>query len=94
MSSREPPRELPLYRLLVIVRRGETSTYAQLANKLSVPFELASARPPVEVLWDRRQAERRAQVRPVAVDRRSGDRRQRVPATWTISGFVVATVRR
>src|SRR5262249_33983047 len=66
VSSREPPPELRLYRLLVIVRRGETSTFAD-ANTLSVPFQRVGT-PAVEVMWDRRQTERRAQVRPVAVD--------------------------
>jgi hypothetical protein len=91
---REPPPELPLDRLLVIVRRGETNTYAHLSNRLSDPFQRPGTRPPVEVMWDRRQAERRAHARPVAVDRRSGDRRQPAPETWTTFGFVVATVRR
>jgi hypothetical protein len=90
VSSRGPPPELPLYRLLVIVRRGETNVYAQLA----VELQRLSPRMPVEVIWDRSQAERRAHVRPVAVDWRSGDRRQPVLAMWTTWGFVVATVRR
>jgi len=94
VSSREPSPELPLYRLLVIVRRGETSTYAHLANRLSAPFQRAGTPPPVEVLWDRRQAERRVHERPVPVDRRSGDRRGPVPETWTTWGFVVVTARR
>jgi len=74
------------------VRRGEPSTYAHLANKLAVPFQPTDAPPPVEVMWDRRQAERRARAHPVAVDRQIGDRRQPAPETWTTLGFVVATV--
>ena len=88
------PRELPLYRLVVIVWRGETSTYAHLANGLSDPFRGAGTRPSVEIIWDRRQAELRRRARPVAVDRRRGDRRQPAPETWTTWGFVVATARR
>jgi hypothetical protein len=94
VSSLEPPRELPLYRLLVIVRRGETSTYARLSNKLSDPLQRAGTPPPVEVMWGRRQAERRARVRPVAVDRRQRPRRQPEATTWTTLGFALATVRR
>ena len=94
VSSREPQRERPLYRLVVIVRRGETSIFAHLANELSDAFQRAGTRPSLEVIWDRRQAERRRWARRVAVDRRRGERRQPVPETWTTWGFVVATVRR
>jgi len=82
--------EPPLCRLLVVVRRGDTSLYERLWED----FHRPDLRTPVEQFWDRRQAERRLQASPVGVDRRSGDRRQRVPETWTMWGFVVATVRR
>ena len=85
MSSREPP-ELPLYRLLVVVRRGDTSLYDRLSNQFRR----------IDVMWDRRQAERRVQTCPVAENRRTSahGRRPHVPETWTTQGFVVVTARR
>jgi hypothetical protein len=44
----------------------------------------------VEVVWDRRSADRRKSSEGPAVDRRSGDRRHEPPASWSNLGFLVA----
>jgi len=70
-------------RFLVIVRRGHASLYDRLSNQF-----------PLDVIWDRRQADRRRQARPIGRYQWRSDRRQPVRETWTTFGFVVATVRR
>jgi len=67
------------------VRRGYTSVYDRLWNQF---------RRSVDVMWDRREAERRRQARRVAGHHASGDRRQPVPETWRTLGFIVVTTRR
>ena len=92
VSSREPPPELRLYRLLVIVRRGETNVYAQLADEL----QRFSPRMPSEIIWDRRQAERVLRRAPWPRTGASANAAASppVPGAWTISGFVVLTTQR
>jgi hypothetical protein len=60
---------------------------------LSEDFRNPALRTLVKILWDRRQAERRRQADPVAVDRPVGRRRQRERDTWTAFGFVAVAVR-
>jgi hypothetical protein len=75
MTPRSKPVEL-------IVRRGAIRRFHKLKQK--------TADLPVEVLWDRRETDRRAASGKVAADRRSVDRRQKPPFTWDVSDFVVA----
>jgi len=70
------------------VRRSDTSLYARLWEDFHRPGLRA------DVIWDRRDAERRHPARSVAVERRRWRRRQRDPDTWTTFGFVMATVQR
>lgn len=44
----------------------------------------------VQVVWDRRTADRRRSSEGPAVDRRSGDRRHDPPSSWGNLGFLVA----
>jgi hypothetical protein len=69
-------------RYLAVVQRGRDDVYRTLKRE----FE---ARAIVEVIWDRRAAERRRETRPVAQERRRGNRRRGSPATWLALGFVL-----
>ena len=75
VAKRDKPIEL-------IVRRGAIRRFHKLKQK--------TADLPVEVLWDRRQDDRRAASGKMDVDRRNGDRRGPPPFTWDVSDFVVA----
>ena len=74
-----PPRIKPVE---LIVRRGALRRFHKLKEK--------TADLPIEVLWDRRQSDRRAASGKVPADRRSADRRQKPPFTWEVSDFVIA----
>ncbi len=76
MAPRIKPVEL-------IVRRGAIRRFHKLKAK--------TADLPVEVLWDRRESDRRAAPGKVPADRRSADRRQKPPFTWEVSDFVIAS---
>lgn len=71
---------------LVVVRTGAIDRFAAL--------RAAFAPDGVEVVWDRRFGERR---RPpadqVSAERRRGDRRGVVPATWALLDFLVVPAR-
>src|SRR5688500_20315634 len=58
----------------IFVRIGALKRFHTLKQKTS---EL-----PVEVVWDRRRADRRATPAAAAGERRQDDRRQRRPGTW------------
>ena len=73
------PRSKPI---ALIVRRGAIRRFHKLKEK--------TADLPVEVLWDRRESDRRAAADKESAKRRSGDRRQPPPFTWEASDFVVA----
>lgn len=75
MAPRSKPVEL-------IVRRGAIHRFHKLKEK--------TADLPVEVLWDRRQSDRRGAPDEIPAERRSVDRRQKPPFTWEVSDFVVA----
>jgi hypothetical protein len=66
----------------LIVRRGAVRRFHTLKEK--------TADLPVDVLWDRRESDRRAAACKDSAERRSGDRRQPPPFTWEVSDFVVA----
>jgi hypothetical protein len=67
-----------------IVRRGEEETFRFLREQLG-PGGLT------QVLWDRRQRERRATRQTVLPERRSQERRVPPPDTWLTLGFLVAS---
>jgi len=76
------PRSKPI---ALIVRRGAIRRFHKLKEK--------TADLPVEVLWDRRESDRRAAADKAdkeVAKRRSADRRQPPPFTWEASDFVVA----
>ena len=75
------PRETPRY--LAVVGRGNTARFRFLQEYLAGPGF-------VEVIWDRRVQERRNAKEVGVIDRRSGDRRQPLPATWSALSFVLA----
>ncbi|MGH7320813.1 MAG: hypothetical protein ACRELA_14470 [Candidatus Rokuibacteriota bacterium] len=67
---------------LAVVGRGHTSRFRFLQNHLEGPGF-------VEVIWDRRVQERRNVREAGVLDRRCGDRRQPLHATWTALSFVL-----
>lgn len=68
---------------LAVVGRGNTTRFQFLEEHLAGPGF-------VEVIWDRRLEERRHAKEVGVIDRRSGDRRQPLPVTWTALSFVLA----
>jgi hypothetical protein len=48
---------------------------------------------PVQVVWDRRQGDRRTASTEPNSERRKADRRQKPPFTWEASDFVVAATK-
>jgi hypothetical protein len=70
----------------LIVRRGALRRFHKLKQK--------AAELPVNVSWDRRQHDRRAESSEVDGDRRTGDRRAKPPFTWDASDFVVVRMNR
>ncbi len=69
-------------RYLVVVRRGQLVRFQALVERLEETGL-------VEVIWDRRMADRRGTVASVALDRRRRERRARPPATWVVLDFVL-----
>jgi hypothetical protein len=65
----------------LVVRRGALRRFEKLKQK--------AANLPVEVLWDRRQGERRMASDKSSPNHRKTDRRQKPPFTWEASDFVV-----
>jgi hypothetical protein len=68
--------------IALIVRRGALRRFHTLKEK--------TADLPVDVVWDRRESDRRAAAEQTPAKRRSADRRQPPPFTWDVSDFVVA----
>ena len=66
----------------LIVRRGALRRFHKLKEK--------TADLPVEVMWDRRESDRRADSGKAPAERRGPDRRQKPPFTWDLSDFIVA----
>lgn len=66
----------------IVVRRGALRRFQLLKDK--------TAQLPVNVMWDRRQQDRRRVPAPTSVDLRTADRRQSSSFTWTLADFVVA----
>jgi hypothetical protein len=83
----EDPAHPPPDRFFAVVRRGETEIYQTLQQTFAEELDL------MEVLWDRRVAERRAKRQGgVEPERRQGERRRSLPPTWATLGFVIARV--
>ena len=66
---------------VMIVRRGCSGRFDALQD-------VARERP-MEVIWDRRQGDRRQLDRTVGAQRRQTERRQPPPATWELADFVL-----
>lgn len=65
---------------LAVVSRGREDLFRTLQDEF--------AREPVQVMWDRRQAERRTHPKPVEIEHRRAQRRGPPPATWAALGVV------
>jgi hypothetical protein len=65
----------------LVVRRGALWRFNVLKRK--------TAELPVNVLWDRRQTDRRKESQDVGRDQRDTDRRKEPPFTWEMADFVV-----
>jgi hypothetical protein len=72
---------------LVVVRAGAVDRFAALKS--------AFAPEGIEVVWDRRLGERRRSQSDSAeaADRRRGDRRGPIPASWSLLDFLVVSAR-
>jgi hypothetical protein len=66
---------------VAVVRRNQPDVFERLSRVIDEDE--------VRLLWDRRQAERRAAWVPVSHDRRRGDRRRSPASTWVTLGFVI-----
>jgi len=71
----------PNGKMVIRVRRGALRRFDQLKTK--------SAGLPVEIKWDRREADRRSAPGESGGERRTGERRQKPPFTWETADFVV-----
>ena len=67
---------------LMVVQRGDQDRYRFLQTTFQDK--------PVEVMWDRRQGERRRATTSANLDRRRSDRRSDPPSSWGSLGFLVA----
>ena len=68
--------------LLVIVRRGETGVFRTVHDVFGRHRRL-------DVIWDRRLAERRTADAAAPADRRRHERRRLPPDAWSVLGFTV-----
>ena len=68
-------------RVALVVRRGALRRFDTLKKK--------TAELPVDVLWDRRQEDRRTSMKETPAQRRQRERRQAPPFTWDLADFVV-----
>jgi hypothetical protein len=76
-------RKVPPGQHVVVVRRGETELFKTLQREFR---DL----PHVQVIWDRRRRERRAQrVGEPKAERRQRDRRARPPGMWNVEGYLL-----
>ena len=71
--------------VLLIVRRGALRCFANLQRKASALN--------VEVMWDRRQRERRQANDSGRNDQRTGERRRSASSIWQMADFEVAVRR-
>ena len=69
---------------MVIVRRGHFATYELLTRTFA-------GDPTVQIMWDRRMAERRQSViRASSAERRRSDRRRTPPMQWGQLNYMIA----
>ena len=73
---------------LVIVRRGAAGVYEALKAEFERDMNTAG----VQVMWDRRQGERRETIGQIETERRRQDRRRRPPGAWSSLGILVVDV--
>lgn len=66
----------------LIVRRGAIRRFDTLAKHAEGM--------PVKLTWDRRESDRRSEVKAAKDDQREVERRQSPPFTWELADFVVA----
>jgi hypothetical protein len=78
MAKKTKPRVVSVE---LVVRRGALRRFQNLKDK--------AAKLPVDVVWDRREGERRIASDSAGADQRTTDRRQKPPFTWELSDFVV-----
>jgi hypothetical protein len=81
VKTKRPRRPAADTYIELIVRRGAGKRYENLKKK--------TEHLPVEVVWDRRQQDRRSASESVGEDRRKSDRRKKPPFTWEMSDFVL-----
>jgi hypothetical protein len=70
-------------RRLIVVRRGETGIFQALQESLDRWPE------GTQVIWDRRDRDRRAAIRPITAERRRTQRRTDPDSMWYTHGFIV-----
>jgi hypothetical protein len=68
-------------KVTLIVRRGALKRFDRLKR--------ATSDVPADLLWDRRQRERRRSVETPAEEARKSERRQTPPFTWDVADFIV-----
>jgi hypothetical protein len=73
---------LSRFAYLMVVQRGDDDRFRFLSSTFRDR--------PVEIMWDRRMADRRRSADGAVEDRRSGDRRNAPPTSWDNLGFLVA----
>ena len=67
---------------LMVVQRGDQDRFRFLSSTFRDR--------PVDIVWDRRDGERRKAGDGTPSDRRAGDRRNAPPSSWVNLGFLVA----
>lgn len=73
---------------VVIVKRGEFSTFRMLSDQFA-------ADPEVHIIWDRRtRQDRRSLARPVPTDARQQQRRRGPDALWATMGYTIVNISR
>jgi hypothetical protein len=75
---------LPRGAMRVVVQRGRREVYDALSIYWAQNRQMS-----VEMVWDRRVHERRAEARPVAAERRRAVRRRPPPEDWHTQGFLI-----
>jgi len=73
---------------LIVVRRGETGIFQALQESLDRWPE------GTQVIWDRRERDRRALIRPITMERRRAQRRTEPDSMWYTHGFIVVETNR
>jgi hypothetical protein len=80
-SPSQPSTDGATQPIELVVKRGAIWRFNTLKRK--------TAELPVNVVWDRRQSDRRDASQEMEGERRGADRRQKPPFTWDVADFVV-----